>query len=304
MIHFRNVSKACFYGYIMLTMTLFASAPCFSETIKDTANNYFRALKKDFNKLVANQAIKNPRTSPVNGLFVNALKRHLPITTLVRVNAKGIIINEVVRGEIPKKKISRKIGKEEWYAFVAKNKKEYFGFTEEENGRYYLHWGKPVLLAKKRFGGAVAMKIDIWDCFHMLSKETTDPYLVRIAQKSLYSHKWKNEAQFVEEPLAIPGIEKATILFERPAAATHAAETLAASVQRDTSAIAGAAASSKASADSLKAKSKKASSKQSINRMVVIIIGIIVVLILIVLLIQFYVWLNHKFLMRSINKSD
>jgi hypothetical protein len=280
-------------------MLLFIAAPCFSESMKDTANTYFAALKKDFDKLAANPALKNPATSPVNRLFVVSLKKHQPTTSLVRVNVKGVILNEVIRGEVPLKKVNKKIGEQEWYTAIVKAKKEY-NSIQEENGRYYVLWGKPVMGAKKRLVGAIAAKIDIWDCFQLLSKETTAPYLVRLEKKTLYSHKWKNESEYLEEPLTIPGIEKITFLTEKPVAASHAGETLDVSVQR----VASVAAAPAQVAPEKPAKAKKNLGKITKKRLLIIIIGIVVVILLIILLFRFYIWLNHKFLMHSINKPE
>jgi hypothetical protein len=291
--------KARVLGCLALALPLLVSVPCFSDSMKDTANAYFAVLKKDFDKLAANKAIRNPHTGPVNVLFTVSLKKHLPISYLAKANTKGIIVNEVARGEKPKKKVHRKTGNAEWYSFVIKNKKAFSGISEE-NGRNYLTWSKPLLGAKKRSAGVVVEKIDLSDCFHMLSKETTAPYLVRLQQKSLYSYKWENDSSYLEEPMTIPGIEKITILTEKPVAASHAAETLDVSVQRVNAVP---AAPTQVTPEKPE-KAKKAPVKISKKRVLIIIIGIIVVLLLIIFLFRFYIWLNHKFLMHSINKSD
>ena len=286
-------------GCIMPAILLFVAAPCFSESMKDTANTYFMALKKDFDKLVKKPILKNSATAPVNKLFVTSLKKHQPINSLTRVNAKGIIINEVLRGEVPLKKVNKKIGGQEWYAAVAKTKKEYDNVVEE-NGRFYILWCKPVVSTKKRLVGVIAVKIDVWDCFQLLSKETTAPYLVHLEKKSLYSYKWKNESSYFEEPLTIPGIDKITFLTEKPVVASHAVETLDVSVQR----VAAVATAPTQVAAEKPVKVQKKPSTITKKRMLVIIIGIVVVLLLIILLFRFYIWLNHKFLMHSINKPD
>lgn len=295
----QAVKKACVLGCLALALPLLVSVPCFSDSLKDTANAYFAVLKKDFDKLAANKAIKNPRTGPVNVLFAASLKKHLPISYLARANTKGVIINEVVRGEKPRKKVHRKTGKAEWYSFAVKNKKAFSGISEE-NGRYWLTWSKPLMGAKKRSAGVVVEKIDLSDCFQLLSKETTAPYLVRVGQKSLYSYKWTNDSSYLEEPLTIPGIEKITILTEKPVAPAHAAETLDISVQR----VNAVPAAPTQVTPEKPVKAKQAPAKISKKRVLVIIIGIVVVLLLIIFLFRFYMWLNHKFLMHSINKSD
>ncbi len=277
---------------------MFSAMPSFSDFSKDASDNYFASLKKDFDKLVANHALKNPRAGSVNGVFVMSLKKHQPIAYLARVNAKGMVLNEVIRGEVPKKKVNRKIGDEAWYSFVMKNQKPFYGFVED-NGRYYLVWADAIT-AKKKTAFVIGSKIDIWDCFHKLSNDIPQAFLVKIGAKSLYSNKWKTGVTSQEEPLEVPGVDKISLVTEKPAAAARAAETLAASVQRDTSALAAVPAGQSSSLGSASEKPVQPHK----HRIIVILISIVVVILLIFLIFRLYAWLNNKFLMRSINKPD
>lgn len=281
--------------------------PSFSGSLQDSFNQYFASLKKDFGKLAASTAHKNMRSKSTSGVFVAFLKKHQPCSYLAKINQRGKIVSEVIRGEVPKKAVNRKVGDAEWYAATVKNKKPYQGVVED-NGRYYLVWTVPVL-SKKRCVGVVVSKIDIWDCFHKLSNETPTPFLVRLGQKSLYSNKWKNEGEFNEDTLSIPGVEQISLLSEKPLAATHAAETLAASVRRDTGSLTQSAGTSPSiSTGQANAPATGKSTKQSTgpakHRIIVIVFAVVVVLLLLFLIFRLYVWLNHKFLMRAINKPD
>ena len=292
-------------AYLACTFAVFIAVPCFSEPMKDTINHYFSVLQKDFNKCVSSSVCKKPRTSPVNRLFSATLKKHPAMYSLVRVNAKDVIINEVDRGALPKK-VHKKIAKQAWYVAVEKNR-EYYGVMEE-NGKYFLLWAKSII-SKKGFGGAVAVKIDLWDCFHSLTSESTVPFIVRINGKSLYSHKMKDDAIVQEEPLYIPGVANASLLSEKPVVAAapapagpHSGEMLAASVRRDTGSQ-GASRTAEASIDTSE-KIKSPAANPSKHRTLFIIVGIVLAVIIIILLVQFYTWLNHRFLMRSINRED
>jgi hypothetical protein len=120
----------------------------------------------------------------------------------------------------------------------------------------------------------------------------------------LYSNKWKTESSFLAEQLEVPGADNVTLLTEKTAGATKVAETLATSVTRDTSA-AGASGQSVSgpiqSSASVSAVNKAHSSK---HRTLFIVLAMVAVLLFAFLIFRFYVWLNHKFLMRSINKPD
>jgi hypothetical protein len=300
----------------IVLVCLFSSMPAFSTAMtKDAVEQYFAALKKDFDKVADNPVMKIPKSKSVNGLFLMALKRHQPVYSFMRTNAKGVMVNEVVRGQIPekgKKNVKEKNAKEqnvkdqEWFKKISKTATEYYGFTFiEENGRYYLFWVNPILDKKKRFCGAVVAKIDLWDCFHEMSKETTEPFLIRLGGKSLYSDKWKNAKTMVDVPLEVAGVEKISLITEKPIAAAAAAaagsDTSLSSYQKDTGAVAAVA---PALFNDTLAKKKSAGGFFAKNKVLIIICGIVILILFIFLLVRFYIWLSNIFAMRNINKPD
>jgi hypothetical protein len=295
----QAVKKVWLLGCLASALPLLVGVPGYSDSMKDTANAYFAAIKKDFDKIAASKTIAKPRPGPVNALFAATIKKNPPVFSLVKVNAKGSVVNEATRGNKSKKKSHLKIGKEEWYIATVKNKKAFSGISEEK-GRYYLTWTRPLLGAKKRLAIVVAEKIDLGACFDILSKETTTPFLVRMDNKVLYSHNWKNDSSFLEEPMVIPGIEKVTFLTEKPVAVARAPEPLDISVQKVNAVP---AAPTQVTPEKPE-KVKKAPAKISKERVLSIIIGIIIILLLIIFIFRFYIWLNHKFLMHSINKPE
>jgi hypothetical protein len=289
---------------LIAVVSLFSYTPVFSAPMtKDSIEHYFASLKKDFDKLADNPAMNKPKSKSINGLFVTTLKRHQPIYSFMRTNAKGVMVNEVVRGQVPekiKKNTKENVKEQEWFKKISKTATEYYGFTFiEENGRYYLFWVSPILGPKKKFGGAVVAKIDLWDCFHEMSKETTEPFLIRLGGKSLYSDKWKNSKNFVEVPLEVPGVvEKITLIAEKPVVAP---DTTLSSAHKDTGAVAEVA---PALLNDKPVKAKTAVGFFAKNKILVIICGIVLLVLIIFLLIQFYTWLSNVFTMRNINKAD
>jgi len=260
---------------------------------KDTIEHYFEGIKSDFDKLADNPALKKNQTKLVNGIFVSSLKKHQPVYSYMRTNAKGVMINEVIRGQIPEK-VKKNIRKQDWFKRISKTATEYYGFTFiEENGRYYLFWVSPILGHKNKFEGALVAKIDLWDCFHEISKETTEPFLIKLGGKSLYSDKWKNGSTIIEKPLSVPGVEKISLIIEKPAPVLDTA------IRKDTGAVA--AVSPALLGDQ---KVKKQAGFFAKNKVLFIVIGIVLLVVIIFLLIQFYMWLSNVFTMRSINKAD
>jgi hypothetical protein len=287
---------------MIAVLCLFNYTPVFSSAMtKDSIEHYFADLKKDFDKMADNPVMKKSKS--VNGLFVTTLKRHQPIYSFMRTNAKGTMVNEVIRGQVPekiKKNTKENVKEQEWFKRIAKTATEYYGFTFiEENGRYYLFWVSPILGPKKKFGGAVVAKIDLWDCFHEMSKETTEPFLIRLGGKSLYSDKWKNSPTTINVPLEIAGVEKISLLSEKPAPVP---DTSLNAIPKDTGAVAAVAPALLNNKPEVKAKGAKGFFGK--YKILIISCGIVILIVIIFLLIQFYTWLSNVFTMRSINKAD
>ena len=197
------------------------------SALKLGIDSMFIRFQKDFDKVVASSAIKKKAVDPVNRLFFNFLKKHQPYYSFLRTNQKGIVVNEVIRlVEKPSTK-KQDVSKEAWFKRVS-TKMEPFQdcLFQNETGRYHLFWVAPVIskgkTGKEAFAGAVAVKIDLWDCFHQFSKDQDIPFLIKMDKKSLYSNKWDNNAPSAKEPLVVPGVDKIYVRYPKEGAPAEA----------------------------------------------------------------------------------
>jgi hypothetical protein len=121
----------------------------------------------------------------------------------------------------------RKVTGESWYKHVSRKLKEYNGtMKQEENGRYYLFWAMPIVSKNKKgkdtFAGAVALKVDLWDCFQKFTKGTQTPFAIHMGRLAFYSYQWSNDIAFIEAPLSIPGAKKITVRYSKDAPVVQA----------------------------------------------------------------------------------
>jgi len=185
-------------------------------SIKEDIEQYFTDQWQAFDKIAASSSIKKTSLSQVDRYFVASLKRNQTFYTFIKTNSKGVLINEVIRGEKPIRKF-RDVGTQKWYYYVSRKYKDYQGFLRDENGRYYLFWAKPVLKMTrsgvKKYIGATAVKVDLWDCFHKFASDVDEPFLIRLGRKSLYSNKWKKGTEFEEKNLDIPGVKRVSVRY-------------------------------------------------------------------------------------------
>ena len=270
-------------------------------------DSMFVTIKQSFDEVAVSSVVKNQAVPPVNAYFFKALKEHQPFYSLTRVNAKGVVINEVIR-LVDKTDIKpQNLSKEAWVKQTVKKHKEYSGMMKlEETGRYYLLWAAPVVDKDKKgkevVEGAVALKIDLWDCFHKYANTSETPFLVRIGRLHLYSNKWKDSIGYKEDALSVAGGKSMFVRYPKvivPVAAPAVAQAVAAP-----NAPAVDSARIKAAQDSVKA-AQTAQLKQKQHKKNIITVAVIVLILLIAALLFMLVpMIKQRMVMGKIDKGD
>lgn len=183
-----------------------------TTSIKDDMNRYYQRIDESFTRLCKSSVFKNTGLSAAEKLFVREMKKNQSYYCMIRVNSKGKIISEAVRG----KKVERPntdVEREKWFQAVKKDKEPFYTMIrDDDRGRYYLIWCKPVL-KNNTFVGAVVAKIDLWDSFYEFSNVIYYPFLIRLNGMRLFSHKWNNGYTYKEDRLTIPGINRISVRY-------------------------------------------------------------------------------------------
>jgi len=221
------------YFYISFIVLFFFQPLTAKQASKEDIENYFSELQNTFTLIAGASSVKSTSLSRTERYFVAILKKNQTLYSLIKTNSKGVIISEVIRGQTPERDY-RNVADQPWFRTVLKKREDHYGFVKEETGRYYLFWGKPVFKGANRFVGAVAVKIDLWDCFHKISADVKEPFLIRLANKSLYSHKWEKESLYNDDLLNIPGVRKISLRLEKIGSQKVASDTATFSIEQDT----------------------------------------------------------------------
>ncbi len=183
-----------------------------SLSIHTDMNKYYEKMDESFSRLAKSAALKNTSLSGAERLFVREMKKNRAYYSLVRTNSKGKMISEAIRG----KKVERPntdVESEKWFQTVKKTKEPYYSLIrDDDRGRYYLIWSKPII-KNNNFIGTVTAKIDLWDSFYEFSNSVYYPFLVRLNNFSLFSHKWNNDFTYKEEWLTVPGINRISVRY-------------------------------------------------------------------------------------------
>ncbi|HUI91111.1 MAG TPA: hypothetical protein VLX68_02585 [Chitinivibrionales bacterium] len=253
-------------------------------------DSLFAKSKADFDKLASSVILKYPRTKPVNNMFWKALKAHQPWHSLFRTDKKGAVINEVIRIEGESKE-KRSVATEAWFTQISKTMKEHLTiFKNEKTGRYYLVWAEPIVAKVKKvdtFQGAVVANIDLWDCFDRYADKSTSPFKVHILDRVvLFEHLWRDTIKSSESHLTVPGLDKITVRYPRPATEAASAQAVdsAALVQAQQDSLKAKTARDLAASMAAKAEAaKKAKAHNTILLTVIIIIAVLIIILLVIM---------------------
>jgi hypothetical protein len=190
--------------YVTLTLS--------ATTVKQDLDTYFAKIDETLTMIQKSSAIKSTDLRLAEGLLFRELKKNQPFYAFYRANSKGKIVSEVIRSK-PVERTGTIVENEQWFKVVKKNNEDFYTlFKDEDRGRYYLIWSKPIL-KKEQFKGVVCLKIDLWDCFYDYSNGIYFPILVKLGKKTLFSHKWNDQIRSTEESLVVPGIKNISVRY-------------------------------------------------------------------------------------------
>jgi len=154
--------------------------------------------------------------APVEDLFREALANRPEFVTILRTNSKGQIVNVVSRDDSAFVRNSD-VSSKEWYAGPQESKRPYYGPVIQENRRSFLFWSKPILvrnsLGMSRFGGVVAVKVNLLVCFKLFAERFQGPFQILLKGKEFYYLSWDEHASYEEKPVHIPGTSGLTCRF-------------------------------------------------------------------------------------------
>ena len=220
--------------YFMMLMVLSVVMTYGNDSkIQKDLNIYFVKLSESFDQITNSQSLKDRNLSKAEKLFVREMKKNLAYNTFIRINSKGQIISEAIRGSKIERSL-RDVSDQTWFKEV-KSKDELYStlIKDEEKGRYYLLWAKPIHNSKGTFIGAIVTKIDLWDCFYDYSNSVYYPFLIKLNRMQFFVHKWKDDFMGHEDTISVLGAKRVSVSYipeQKPATVDSISKTQAAPV--------------------------------------------------------------------------
>lgn len=203
-------------------LLLLATAVAFGQSPTRTVEGFFTAYEDYFKKLAADETVVKGSVAKVNAIFRTALGEHPSLNTLMRVNSKGRVINEIKRSGKPGK-ANRSVARQKWFAAATKKMEPYFGHLRPSRGPATLFWAFPITMARTtgeiRSAGALLCKIEVPAAFKAASANLNVPLSVDWDGTTVYAKNGGAPDDAKRTILGIRGLMDCTLRLGDPAAA-------------------------------------------------------------------------------------
>jgi hypothetical protein len=109
----------------------------------------------------------------------------------------------------------RSVANQRWYNAVRTSLKPYHTTIGDRRGARSLLWAEPVIIVsaggKKRFGGAVAVKVDLLECFQQVAAASEYPFRVLAGGAPLFAHRWESDMDYDEAAVEVRGLDNVVV---------------------------------------------------------------------------------------------
>ncbi len=175
----------------------------------------FEQLEETFNKIASHPLAISTNLSASNVFFKKCLNEHPDFYAFIRVNSKGIIANEVIKGRPLGKPSYRQVGHQLFFKQVKKTRLTYRSFLIQKNGKQFLIWANPIILPRThtpdKFGGVVLGKIHLNSKLQSMASKFDQPLLLSKSGKTIFKYKWTNHPNPYIQEIKIPGLPQSQI---------------------------------------------------------------------------------------------
>jgi hypothetical protein len=189
-----------------------------TDSLVASMETYFSDLKDDFNQRATSSLVKSARSPQLDGYFAGIIKKNPAFASLMKIDAKGKVLCERVKGKKqPAKK--RSVAGRSWFVKTIKGLKEFDCLVNDKNGRPLGYWSFPITAdgpgGAMRFTGAFVAVVDLKACFLAIAKTGTQPFLVRLDDKDFFENSWNSNMIFVEYRLSVPGVDNLIVRYQK-----------------------------------------------------------------------------------------
>jgi hypothetical protein len=292
--------KKHFYHVLFCTVLSAAFVVSSATVAPSDITGYFGKLKHNFDRIASHPVVHSKNLKALDSYYGQIMEQVPQAHSILVSDIEGDVISEIQRGETPRH-ASRNVGLNHWFSMVKSTEEEYMDFVKTPDGLYYLLWSKPLFTngeqSEKQLIGALAMQIDLWDCFDEFSSGAQSPFLIAINGRSWYSHEWKSVKPFEKQSFSIPGITVCELYRDIDPTVAAADTRGGAGIHNGEGAM--------PFKDGVTVASIFAT-VQNIPSKYLTLVGIYALILLVILFFVVFkitVWIKHKFLLRSVEKT-
>lgn len=194
---------------LILVMTLWTAVQCAgAAAVVASLQKQFNTLDSVFTGLPMLPEARMKDVAPMNMVFRRLFEQYPEIAAAVRANSKGIVVNAAQRGG-GEGLLHSDVSDSAWYAVPKKTSAARYGPLIKENMHTFVLWARPLIvknaLGRTRFGGVVALKIDVTECFKLFAARVQGIFAILLDGKKYYYLSWDENVPFKETTVLLPG---------------------------------------------------------------------------------------------------
>jgi hypothetical protein len=204
----------------------------------EAVDSYLDEVHGALDELSQSSALASANLKRANAPFQETLDAYEGIISLMRVNSKGKVANEIVRNGRPGRRF-RNVARQSWFSHTARLN-NYYGYLKRRDGDIELFWCFPIKLSSGRFGGVVVAKIDLEQTLEAAANKASKPFRVLFEDKPFFAHQWDGVEDPATKKLDMRGAEDLAFSIQAPKAVQKVAASGAEAQAAGTAVAAGA----------------------------------------------------------------
>ena len=176
----------------------------------------FAGIDSLISSLLDSPQTRMKEIAPADSLFEAALFQYSFLSAIIRTNSKVMIVNAVSHEDTSIVK-NTDASVNNWHSVPQKTMKQYHSRLVKSRGsdHVFVFWSRPIRIKNDngnyRFGGVVAVKIDITRCCKRFGAELNEPFQVLSDGREIYNYALDSSSGFEESALNIRGLNGLTL---------------------------------------------------------------------------------------------
>lgn len=203
-------------GVLAAALTMVVAGASYAKDPAARIEAHFDGLKEQFKELSMRSQLAKGGVKTGDRVLAREMRETPSFHSLMRVNSKGKVINEVVREGNPGEKF-RDVSNQKWFMSAGPRMKSYYTYVRRSDEPHRLFWARPLALKTRsgefRSAGALVAIVDVDAALSQVDSKLGTPFRLVYEDKVLHSHKWDKGLSAQTRTVELPGMSEVKLRY-------------------------------------------------------------------------------------------